>query len=412
MTNIAPATPGRHFRLNLLLLAVVGVSLLGLAACSEDKATVNFPRTPAEESQKWLFDVTGNSASDIYVAGNIGAMFHFDGATWTAQDMGTTAAITTLWTSPLPGENTVYAAGHGGRIWRNTGSAWSSMTSGTQANLYGMGMFANQLHAVGAKGAIRRLSGSTWSGAGGTMFQLDENGSPIDTLSTTEDLSSLLAVNTFFLGGAYFDPKYEGQRFGTLGTKGTVLAANTDAALIGPWILRPLSGEVLVEDEWVMCMTNDPADLSRNYLGTSEGWLFRIVINDEGNRVWKKFYPEFSIDPGAGIRDIWVDDATGDVYLVTDEGKVWFQTADYSFADDTGTRELLYDEVGSFVSIWGTGPDNLYFTGYFDEKIFHGDHDTGAGTFTVTEIPLAFPAKSAASDGLAAGLNEKGLPLR
>ena len=156
MTNIAPATPGRHFRLNLLLLAVVGVSLLGLAACSEDKATVNFPRTPAEESQKWLFDVTGNSASDIYVAGNIGAMFHFDGATWTAQDMGTTAAITTLWTSPLPGENTVYAAGHGGRIWRNTGSAWSSMTSGTQANLYGLGMFANQLHAVGANGAIRR----------------------------------------------------------------------------------------------------------------------------------------------------------------------------------------------------------------------------------------------------------------
>ena len=408
MMKIASATPGRQRRHTLLLLAGLSIALSGFGGCGDDAKSVNFPNPPAEESRKWLFDVSGNGANDVYVGGNLGVMYHFDGANWTLQNMGSTAAITTVW-SPAT-ESVVYAVGHGGRIWRNTGSGWSGMTSGTTADLYGIGSFNNQIHAVGANGTIRRLSGSTWSGAGGTMFQLDENGAPIDTLTTSEDLSSMLAVNHYFVGGAYYDPRYTGTRFGIAGTRGLVLAANSDVTLDTPWILRPLSGEALVDEEWIFAMTSDPAALDRNYLGTSEGWLFRLTRDDDGKNVWQKFYPELTDDPGAGIRDIWLD-ASSNVYVVTDEGKVIYQTADYNFSEGTGSRSVLYDEVGSFVGIWGSGPDNIYFVGYFDEKIFHGDHDIGAGTFTVTEIPLAFPDKSVADGSLGAGLNEKGLPL-
>jgi hypothetical protein len=407
MTRSAFAKSGRMARHAYAPLALLIVSI-GLGACSKDEATPNFPVPPPEESREWLFDVTGNGPDDVYVAGNLGVMYHYDGSAWTRQDMGTTAAITTVWSAPTQTE--VWAVGHGGGIWRNSGGGWGGMTSNTTANLYGIGSFDNQIMAVGANGTILRLNGSTWGGRGGTMFVLDENEAPIDTLVTDDDLSSMVAVNHYFLGGAYFDPSFEGERFGIKGTKGNVLAANTDPTLNGPWILRPLSGEALVEEEWILCMSSDPAALDRNYLGTSEGWLFRLTRNDEGKNVWQKFYPELTNDPGAGIRDIWVD-ANNNAYCVTDEGQVIYQTADYSFTEQTGTREVLYDNVSSFVGIWGSGPDDIYFVGYYDATIFHGVHDPVAGTFTVSEIPVEFPA-SKAVDSLGPGLNELGLPLR
>ena len=414
MMKIAPALTGTTRLLlgrgvpMLMTLTLLG-GLLAAAGCGSDKSEVTFPGTPAEEARKWLFDVYGTAANNIYVAGNLGAMFHFDGTSWTQQNMGTSGAITTVWAPPT--ETTLYAVGHKGKIWRNTGSGWSGMESGTTANLYGIGSFQGQIHAVGANGTIRRLSGSNWGGVGSTMFVLDENGAPTDTLVTVEDLSSVLAVNNFFLGGAFLDPDFVGERFGITGTKGNVLAPNADLTLAADWILRPISGEQRVDSEWVLAMTSDPVDLARNYLGTSEGWLFRLVRDDNGKNVWQKFYPELTDDPGAGIRDIWVD-AGNNVYVVTDEGKVIYQTADYNYIDGTGAREVLYDDVSSLVGIWGTAPDNIYMTGYYDEVIFHAVHDAGAGTFTVDRIEMLFAAKSADGGSLAPGLNEIGRPLR
>lgn len=414
MKNIAsalnsPEPPLLGRCLILLTMIVFGVGLLTVSGCGSDPAEVEFPKPPPVESRKWLFDVYGNSANDVYVAGNLGAMFHFDGATWTPQDMGTTAAVTTIWSPPT--ESVLYAVGHSGHIWRNTGSGWSGMDSGIDRDFYGIGSYQNQIHAVGAHGAIRRLNGSSWGGTGTVMVILDKEGAPTDTLSVNEDLASLLSVNHYFLGGAYLNPNFEGERFGIAGTKGNILAPNVDPDISADWILRPISGEERVEEEWVLCMTSDPAALDRNYLGTSEGWLFRLVRDEDGNNVWESFYPDLTIDPYAGIRDIWVD-TPGNVYLVTDEGKVIYQTVDYDFATGEGYREVLFDGTSTLVSIWGTGPDNLYFTGYYDEFIFHAVHDPVAGTFTMDEIDLVFPAKSVGVGSLKPGLDEIGRPLR
>ncbi len=244
-TGTSRLITGRSFP--MLMIVVLLSSLLGATGCSDDSTEVTFPPVPPQESRQWLFDVYGTAANDVYVGGNLGVMYHFDGSTWTLQNMGSTAAITTIW-SPLT-ETTMYAVGHGGRIWRNTGSGWGGMESGTTEDLFGIGSFGDNLHAVGANGTIRRMSGSTWGGTGSVMVILDENSAPTDTLSTAKDLSSIVAVNNYFLGGAFHDPRYEGVRFGINGTKGTVLAPNTVAEVTADWILRPLSGEQRIEAE-------------------------------------------------------------------------------------------------------------------------------------------------------------------
>jgi hypothetical protein len=394
----------------MLLLAVMLGGMLCVGGCSSSEEEVAFPTPPPEVARKWYFDVYGTAANDIYVSGNLGVMYHYNGTTWTIQDMGTSAAITTIWSPDT--ETTLYAVGHKGRIWRNSGSGWSGMDSGTTQNLYGIGSFQQQVHAVGANGTIRRLNGSSWGGVGSVMFILDENAAPTDTLVVTDDLSSVLAVNHYFVGGAYFNPRFAGIPFGINNTKGMVLAPNEDPTLDSDWILRPISGEERVQEEWVLAMTSDSATLDRNYLGTSEGWLFRLIRDDEGKNVWQSFYPDLTGDPFAGIRDIWLD-ANGNVYMVTDEGKVIYQTVDYNFTAETGRRDILFDGTSTLVSVWGTGPDNLYFTGYYDEKIFHAVHDPVGGTFTMDEIDLLFPAdKAASASSLAPGRDEIGRPLR
>jgi len=406
MTKMARALP-------LLLLSLFSlVTVVFLGGCGKDTAGVTFPQPPAPVPNKWFFDVYGTGPNDIYFCGNLGVMYHFDGnSTWTLQPMGTSAAITTIWGTPTL--STIYAVGHQGHIWSNGGTGWTGMSSGTTEDLYGVGSFQGEIHAVGARGTIRRLNGSSWGDTGTVMVMLDPNGTPTDTLITSEDLSSVVSVNHFFLGGAYFDPLFSGDRFGTDGTLGQVLAPNTTPGLVADWDLRPVSGEQLVSAEWVLAMTSDPADLSRNYMGTSEGWLFGLSQDDNGKYVWQTQDPDITQDPGAGIRDLWVSPG-GDVYVATDEGQIVYQTADYQFGV-AGSREVLYAGHNSIVSIWGTGPDNIYFTAYVEEVVYHAVHDPLAGTFTVDAIALPFPTASKEARGTGSikpGFDELGRPLR
>lgn len=378
-----------------LALCLLAAAVL-LGACSDEESNPTFPVPPSPEAQDWLFDVHGTAANDVYACGTKGAMFHWNGASWAAMDMGATDPVVRMWKEDAG--STLYAVGHRGRIWRNTGGVWSPMTSGTSANLYGIGALGGVVHAVGQGGTILRLSGSSWSGVTGRMLQLNEVGAPVDTLLVAEDIASLVTVNHYFLGGAYLDPDFTGTRTGVLGTRGMVLAANTDTALDGEWILRPLSGEQTVPHEWVLSTTSDPAVLGRNYLGTSEGWLFRLTRDDDGKNVWSKASPALTSNPGAGINDMWVD-AADNVYVVTDEGKLIFQTADYDFAAETGHRAVLYDGIDRLTGVWGTGPGDIWFVGYREETIFHAIHDQLTDACTVTTTTLTFPNKGAAATG-------------
>jgi hypothetical protein len=392
---------GIRIPLAAFLLLLLGLAVLG--GCSDSADDPGFPQPIPPETNNFLFDVFGTGANNVYACGSRGVMYRFDGATWTPVETGSSQAIVRIW--GLPGDGTLYAVGHGGRIWRNTGSGWSGMTSPTTKDLFAVGQFGGQVTAVGLDGTILRLSGSTWNGVPRTMWILDENFAPTDTLDTSRDLVSVLTVNEFFLGGAYLDPRFEGERIGRVGSRGMVMTKADpddfpppnppDFTVLPDWILRPISGEQTSPYEWVYCTTSDPANLGRNLLGTSEGWLFRLT-EDQGRMVWAKFFPSTTTDPDRGIRDIWLDDP-GNIYMVTDAGTVVYQTFDYDFIEGIGQRLTLYDGPVSLHGIWGTGPDNLFIVGNMDQMLLRAAHDPVAGTFTVTEVEIPFPdGKSAA----------------
>jgi hypothetical protein len=387
MKKFASAKPGTLAgSLVWLCKAVPAAGLLAglllVTACDKVDGPT-YPNAPAPASRNWLYDVIGTSAQDIWACGNKGTMFHFDGAAWTPVNMGSADPIVSMIRAQ---DGSLYACGHKGRIWHNSGGTWSAMDSGTTSNLYGLGSYLGTMHACGEGGVLRRLSGSTWSDPNlNQMVLRDQSGAPQDTLLLNKDVAALLTVNTYAIGGAYLDPLYTGEEIGMLGTKGMILAEDNDF----DWILRPLGGDRLIAEEWILCNYSDPQTLANNYLGSSEGWLFRL--NTDGS--WVLQPPKLSLDPGGGVRDIWLD-AAFNLYLVTDEGQIYFQSADYDFETDTGSRVLLEDFTYDFAGIWGTSPQDLYVVGFMEDLILHCSHDQATGAFTAEEIPVVFPDKS------------------
>lgn len=411
MNSFAPKpTDGPHRRswsFAVLSAALVcAAALLIVAGCGDDEESVTFPSEPNPVPDPWFFDVQGTAADDVWVAGNLGIMYYFDGTDWTRTDLGTNRAVTKIY---VQDQNTLYACGHGGGIWRNTGGGWSGMSSGTNENLYGIGSYAGQIHAVGHNGAVRRLSGSSWSGVAGGLIIRDptRDDAPLDTLSLSQDVASLITVNHFFIGGAYRQPDYDGLEEGILGTDGMVLGEDT---YFNPeerfdWLLRPVRGSRVsningLDPEWIICTTSDEQNLGNNYLGTSKGWLFQLEEDLGGVRVWTKNPFRVTDSEIEGIRDLWID-PDDNVYMVTSDGQVVWQQPD-------GTREYLYDQQQALIGIWGTAADNIYLVGYMNEMILRGVHDTGAGTFTVEQIDLPFPADK--SGGERSTYDELGRP--
>ena len=413
MNKTASALTGIDSQMAKLCLPVfmalaILVVILFAGACSEEKPPEGlFPTQPIPEARNWLFCVCGTDANNIYAAGAKGAMFHFDGDTWKKDPVITSKAITSIWDS---GDGTLYATGHGGVILRNTGGSWSRMSSGTSKNLYGIGRFRGSIYACGFEGTLLRFNGSTWGGSPGLTWILDETGAPIDTLQLSEDVASLVTVNSFFIGGAYHDPRFTGQPDGMTGTRGGVFEVAYESSFPLPdpetgdaykvlpdWILRPLSGEQIVDAEWMLSSTSDPDSLSGNFLGTSEGWLFKLS-ETRGDTVWTKFYPSVTDNPGAGIQDIWLD-AERNIYLATDEGKIIYQTADYDFTEGTGERIALETFPNSLTGIWGTDPSNFYVVGYMDDMLLRCFHDPATGVFSFIEIPAVFDSDKAMDPG-------------
>jgi len=212
-----------------------------------------------------------------------------------------------------------------------------------------------------------------------------QNDAATDTLDLRTDITTLLTVNHYFIGGAYNLPKriYDGEQDGRLGTDGMVLTEDTD----WDWLLRPLRGDQLAASEWVYCTTSDDleAGLGNNYLGTSEGWLFQLTSDpdDPEKLVWSKFPDRITDDRNNGIRDMWLD-TSGDLYMVTDGGRIVYRAVD-------GTTRELHNQLLSLSGIWGSSPADFYVVGYMDETIMHCSYDPTTDVFSYEMVSLPFP---------------------
>lgn len=388
MKRLASMTRCRAARTAPTLLLAVGL-LLGLAlvaGCSDDEGNVTFPPQPAPPSQPWYFDVFGTAADNVFVAGNRGAMQRWDGAAWTPVDLGTQNTVTTIWG---PGDGTLYLCGHKGLVMRNQGTGWTRMESGTTNDLYGLGSYQGQIHVVGYAGAARRLSGGAWQALPplAVIRNPQAGNAPSDTLDLRLDVASLLTVNHHFLGGAYRLPGWRATDLGRTNTDGMVMGVDVPPPTLPAfdWQLRPLRGDQLAASEWVYCTTSDDVTLANNFLGTSEGWLFQLVPDEDnpGRLVWSKFNVRMTEGRNTGIRDMWLV-AGGDLYMVTDGGRIVYRSA-------AGVVRVLYNQLSSLMGIWGASPAEFYVTGYMDRTILRCSYDPVADAFTSTPVVLAFP---------------------
>ena len=117
---------------------------------------------------KYWRGIWGKGAKDVYAVGEAnatgspGAIWHYDGTSWTADSSftATTGSLRGIWgTTGL-----TVAVGAGGSIVANTGSGWSTMTSPTTqdlADVWGSG--SKDVFAAGASGTVLHYDGTSWS---------------------------------------------------------------------------------------------------------------------------------------------------------------------------------------------------------------------------------------------------------
>lgn len=110
-------------------------------------------------TSEWLTEVAGRAANDVWACGRSGTMLHYDGAAWQPEQVPTTAHVRGLWV----GQDVVYAVGYdtsestaeGGFMLRRVGGNWSAATIPTTPNLWAVwGSSPDDIWAVGWDGTI------------------------------------------------------------------------------------------------------------------------------------------------------------------------------------------------------------------------------------------------------------------
>jgi hypothetical protein len=116
------------------------------------KWTALDPGTPAHA----LYTVAGTAPDDVWAAGDVGLIRHWDGKAWSDVASGSTQALRGLWARSA---SEVWAVGDVGTILRWDGKQWAASQSGTDHQLYAVaGDAAGNLWVVGEQATILHRS--------------------------------------------------------------------------------------------------------------------------------------------------------------------------------------------------------------------------------------------------------------
>lgn len=336
----------RAFRAPYALAGValaMAVGFLLAAGCSDDVTDPTYPAEPSLPVGTWFLGIWGSGEDDIFIVGQPGLIYHWNGNAWTKEQSGTAVALTDVWGDE---SGTVYAVGHRGVILRRGSGGWSAMNSGTDKNLYSVGSFQNRIIVCGHDGIMRELVGNSWVGVPGVAFIRNElSGVPEDTLLVSDDIPLLTAV----------------AHHGVTGSDGSILMSDPQA----DWLLRRVAGG----RNLVTCATTHPQRLSGNFVATDGGGLFQLIMTPDNRLAWD---PRQLIVRNAIVYGIYADN--GDrIWAVTNDGRI------FKIDPDGSDPELLYEDELILFDIWGTSGDNLYAVGV-DSRVLHY-HDIGEGEF-------------------------------
>ncbi|MBF0450343.1 MAG: cadherin domain-containing protein [Candidatus Magnetomorum sp.] len=106
-----------------------------------------------------LEDIWGRSANDIYAVGNSGAIFHYNGISWSKVVTTYDDDFNAIWGDV----GMVYVVGNNGVVLQYNGYSWSKMFTGTTEHLYGVWGNGRSVFAVGTYGTILKYNGVSWT---------------------------------------------------------------------------------------------------------------------------------------------------------------------------------------------------------------------------------------------------------
>jgi len=105
-----------------------------------------------------LYSIWPLAKNDIYVSGDPGAVYHYDGSKWDALPSEGGDKLKSLWASSA---SDLFAVDGGMAIRHFDGSSWTATTLTYLNAVWGSG--PRDVYAVGKNGAVRHYDGSTWS---------------------------------------------------------------------------------------------------------------------------------------------------------------------------------------------------------------------------------------------------------
>ena len=165
-----------------------------------------------------LYDVWGNSDTDVFAVGDSGAILHYDGSNWTSMTSGTLEILYGIWGDS---GSDMFAVGDSGTILHYDGSTWSSMTGdSSEFLLAAWGTSGSDVVVVGDSGTILHYDGSTWrstsSGVSNALFGVWGDGTDVFAVGASGAI--------VYYNGAYWSQMRSGVRDALNGVWGSYLS--------------------------------------------------------------------------------------------------------------------------------------------------------------------------------------------
>lgn len=304
----------------------------------------------------------GTSSSDIYLVGR--TILHFDGTSWTPVENDPESMHTSVWGSS---STDVFVVGNTIAHW--DGSAWSTMENPASQMLQGVwGSSASDVFAVGLGGTVLHYNGSAWL--------------PVYS-GIQEDLYSVWgtsATNVFAVGSGGAILHYDGSQWNLIqsGVADTLRAiwgrSASDIYVAGTY------GMVLHYNgsSWSPMNTTWPDDYILGLWGFQSEGLFAcgtlgLLLYYDGTS-WirlDRFTRRF-------LTDAW-SSSPSDIFVVGSGGAIYHYDGT-SWTTMNGGSELL---VNTGASVWGSSPSNVYTA--VANHILHYSGSAWTTTFTAPE---------------------------
>ena len=240
---------------------------------------------PAEEKEKWIYDMWGSSPRDVWAVGTRGALFHFDGEGWRSLPcQGEVVQHLGIWGADA---GAVWVAASGGKVLRWDGQSWTREQLPTSTTLMGVhGTSRRDVWIVGRKGLIVHRDGGEWK--------------PVES-GVRRDLYRVWAARrdlAWAVGDAGTLLRWNGRRWareelGTVSPLTTVWGSSARDVWVGA-----LSGQVFRWDggRWRPVRVHSLADLKHQApcvrkilgFGPADVWVLGCQVHHYDGRAWRR----------------------------------------------------------------------------------------------------------------------------